>query len=307
MGMGRVIGGRVTGGRVTVVVVVVGGTVVVVVVVVVGGTVVVVGGTVVVVVGGGGGVVVGGGVGLVVGGAEGAEGEETVTTGGPAGPPAEVGAVGWKLKGSVRKDGKLDTTALFLAAVCGVPTGKRKGAAGLGTGRAVGAGKDPDPEGKDVAVGVGTVARVSNEFWVDGWRLKRIAPMPTAITTPAMMMDQRQNVSSSLESAANELPLFSALRPRPTTTVDFATFAATHRPDMAVRPIGIPWRLTGVTKWAIRALARRRAHARPCPVDCPDTGPAASLSAGDHRDFPDGGTYGRPGPEPSLPVSPLWH
>ena len=156
MATGRVMGGRVTGGRVTGVVVVVGGTVVV-----VGGTVV---------------VMVGGGVGLVVGGAG---GEEAVSTGGPAAPPADVGAgavVGGKLKASVTKDGKLDSRELFSAVVCGAPAGNRKGVAGLGVGSAVGAGRDPD--GSDVAVGVGTVASVSDEFWVDGWRLRRIVAMP---------------------------------------------------------------------------------------------------------------------------------
>jgi hypothetical protein len=166
--------------------------------------VVVVGGTTDVV------VVVVGGAGLVVGGAE---GEDTVTTGGPAVLPADVGAggaVGGKLKGSVRKEGRLETTELFLAVVCGVPAWSRNGLAGLGTGRAVGVGRDPDPDGSDVAVGVGTVARVSDEFWAEGWWPRRIAPMPTAITTPAMMMDQRQKASSPLESAATGLPLFSA-------------------------------------------------------------------------------------------------
>ena len=226
---GRVIGGRVIG---VIVVVVVGGTVVV--VVVVGGTVVVVvGGTVVV-------VVVGGGlVGLVVAVAEGGE---ALNTGGPAVPPAEVGAVvaaGGKLKGSRRKDGRLVTTELFLAVVSGVAAGNRKGIAGLEDGSGVAPGVDP--YGSDVAVGVGTVARVFDEFWVDGWPLRAIVLMPTTITTPAMMIDHRQNASSPLESPATGLPLTYSCFPEPTVAPPTYPIAVrTDPPDTAEDPIGTP-------------------------------------------------------------------
>jgi hypothetical protein len=74
-----------------------------------------------------------------------------------------------------------------------------------------------------VVVGVGMVGRVSDEFWVDGWPLKSIVPMPTTITTPAMMVDHRQNASPP-----------AAVR--------------THLPDAAEDPIGTPWRVSDATE-----------------------------------------------------------
>lgn len=206
----------VVGGGVVVVVVVVGGGEVV--VVVVGGgdvVVVVVGGgdVVVVVVGGGGGglvvVVVGGGVvGFVTtGGADGLD--EVVVVTGAAGVP--------KVKGSVTKEGREVVTCGFVLfplalLACATRNGKAEGSVevvGVVVGVVevlVGAVVGVVPETNGRPLWRGEVVAEAEVLALDPFPMSSALTAPT-MTTPAMMMDHRQNVSSPLACSATATPL----------------------------------------------------------------------------------------------------
>ncbi len=195
----------VVGGTV-VVVVVVGGTVVVV-VVVVGGTVVVV----VVVVGGGGLVVVvvvgGTVVGVVTtGGAEGLD--EVVVVTGAAGVP--------KVKGSVTKEGREVVACGFVLPLALLAWEMRNGK-GDGSVEVVGVevgvvevlggavdGVVPVTNGRPLWRG--DVVAEAEVFALEPLPMSS-ALMPAMMTTPAMMIDQRQKVSSPLVSSATATSL----------------------------------------------------------------------------------------------------